>query len=63
MCETNMFIERQGREELLVEHVEMIEMKNGKLRIIDIFGEEKEIKGLFKRFSLRENKIVFRETG
>jgi len=57
-----MFIERGGKEELLVEHVEVIEVKNGRLRVINIFGEEKEIKGAFKRFSLRENKIVFQAT-
>ena len=62
VCETNMFIERGGKEELLVEHVEVIEVKNGRLRVINIFGEEKEIKGAFKRFSLRENKIVFQAT-
>jgi predicted RNA-binding protein len=42
--------------------VEVIEVKNGRLRVINIFGEEKEIKGAFKRFSLRENKIVFQAT-
>jgi len=61
MCETNAFLERGGGEELLLENVDVIEVVNGTLRLINIFGEEKKIKGSLKKFSLRENKIVFRE--
>jgi predicted RNA-binding protein len=61
MCETNAFLERGGGEELLLENVDLIEVVDGTLRLINIFGEEKEIKGSLKKFSLREKKIVFRE--
>ena len=61
MCETNAFLERGGKEELLLENVDVIEALDGTLRLINIFGEEKKIKGSLKKFSLRENKIVFRE--
>jgi len=61
MCETNAFLERGGEEELLLENVDVIEVVDGTLRLINIFGEEKKIKGSLKKFSLRENKIVFRE--
>ena len=61
MCETNAFLERGEGEELLLENVDVIEVVDGALRLINIFGEEKEIKGSLKKFSLRENKIVFRE--
>ena len=61
MCETNAFLERGGGEELLLENVDVIEVVNGTLRLINIFGEEKKIKGSLTKFSLRESKIVFRE--
>ena len=61
MCETNAFLERGGEEELLLENVDVIEVVDGTLRLINIFGEEKKIKGSLKKFSLRESKIVFRE--
>jgi predicted RNA-binding protein len=61
MCETNAFLERGGGEELLLENVDVIEVMDGTLRLINIFGEEKKIKGSLKKFSLRESKIVFRE--
>ena len=61
MCEINVFLERGEGEELLLETVDVIEAVDGTLRLINIFGEEKKIKGSLKKFSLRENKIVFRE--
>ena len=61
MCETNAFLERGGGEELLLENVDLIEVVDGTLRLVNIFGEEKKIKGSLKKFSLRESKIVFRE--
>lgn len=61
MCETNAYLERGGGEELLLENVDVIEVVDGTLRLINIFGEEKKIKGSLKKFSLRESKIVFRE--
>ncbi len=61
MCETNVFLERGGGEELLLENVDIIEVVDGMFRLTNIFGEEKKIKGSLKKFSLRESKIVFRE--
>ena len=61
MCETKAFLERGGGEELLLENVDVIEVVDGTLRLSNIFGEKKIIKGSLKKFSLRENKIVFRE--
>jgi len=61
MCETNAFLERGGGEELLLENIDVIEVVDGTFRLINIFGEEKKIKGSLKKFSLRESKIVFRE--
>lgn len=60
MCETNAFLEREGKEELFLENVDLIEVVDGTLRLINIFGEKKEVKGSLKRFSLREKKIVLR---
>jgi predicted RNA-binding protein len=61
MCEVNAFLEQEGREEPLLENVEIIEVVDGMLRLINIFGGEKNIKGSLKKFSLREKKIVFCE--
>ena len=61
MCETNAFVERGGKEELLLENVDSIEAEDGSFHLVNIFGEERKIRGVFKRFSLRENKIILAE--
>ncbi len=61
MCETNAYIIRKGEEELILENVDLLEAKDGTLRLVNIFGEEKLVKGELKKFSLRDNKIVLIE--
>ena len=61
MCDTNAFLVRKGKEELVLENVDLIEAQEGLLRVTNIFGEEKKISGTLQKFSLRENKIVFLE--
>jgi len=41
MCEASAFIIREGREELVLERVDIVEQENGNLRLINIFGEQK----------------------
>lgn len=61
MCEANAYIQREGKEELILENVDLLEAGENTLRISNIFGEEKVVKGRLKRFSLRDNKIVLIE--
>ena len=58
MCEATAYLVSDGQEEMVMEHVDILEHKNGILRMKDIFGEEKRIKARIKGFSLVEHKIV-----
>ena len=58
MCESNAYIFRDGKEELLLEDVDVMERDGEQIRIKNIFGEEKVIKAKLKRFSLVEHKIL-----
>ena len=58
MCDTHAYIFRDGREELVLEHVDLVEAENGTLRVSNIFGEQKVVAGRIQRFSMRDNKIV-----
>ena len=58
MCEATAYLVSDGQEELVMEHVDILEHENGILRMKDIFGEEKRIKARIKGFSLVEHKIV-----
>ena len=62
MCEANAFFFREGREELLLESVDVVQPEdNGKFRLISIFGEQKIVKGRLKRMKLVDHKILFEE--
>ena len=60
MCEANAYIYRSGREELLLESVDIVESKeDGSFLLADIFGNQKTIKGKLKVMNLVNHKIVF----
>ena len=58
MCEANAYLEREGKEELILENVDIIEPENGKVFIRNIFGEQKLLDSRIKRISLIEHKII-----
>jgi predicted RNA-binding protein len=60
MCEANAYIEKEGREELLLESVDLVEPQaDGGFLLVDIFGQQKTVKGRLKRMQLVEHRIVF----
>ncbi len=58
MCESSVFMIKDGKEELIIENLDLME-KIGKdeFRLRNIFGEEKIVKGKIRKFSLVEHKI------
>jgi len=58
MCEAAAYLLKDGQEELLLESVDQIETGNGKVRIINMFGEKKEIRAKIRLLSLVDHKIV-----
>ena len=58
MCESAAYILKDGREELVLESVDFLENKDGHVRMINIFGEEKTIRAKVKGLSLVDHKIV-----
>jgi predicted RNA-binding protein len=62
MCEANAFIFRNGEETLLLESVDLVEPEEeGQIRLVNIFGEQKIIKGKLKSMNLVNHKILFEE--
>ena len=59
MCEAHAFILKDGREERILESVDLVEMDADKVRLINIFGEQKILKAKLKRYDNRQGKIVF----
>ena len=58
MCEANAYFLKDGEEEMIMEAVDTIESENGKLRMANIFGEQKILKAKIKRMSLVNHKII-----
>ena len=61
MCEANAYLERDGKEELILESVDIIEPEEGKVFIRNIFGEQKILNSRIKKISLIDHKIVLEE--
>jgi predicted RNA-binding protein len=61
MCEAAAFIIRDGKEELLLDSVDLLEPDNGNLRLINIFGEQKIVAAKIKQLSLVNHKIILEE--
>ena len=58
MCESTAYILKDGREEMIFEDIESLETREGEVKMVSIFGEEKTIRARPKRFSLVDHKII-----
>lgn len=61
MCEANAYLLKDGREELIMEAVDILEDESGQVKVTSIFGEQKILKGRVKKMSLVEHRIVLVE--
>ncbi len=61
MCEANAYLIRGGDEELIMEAVDIVENEDGLIRMKNIFGEQKTVKGVIKRMALVDHKILIEE--
>jgi len=60
MCEANVYVEKNGVEELVMESVDIVEPEeNGAWRLVGIFGDQKTIRGRLKEMKLVDHRIVF----
>lgn len=61
MCETNVYIEKDGKEELYLENVDILRPQQGKLYMKNLFGEQKFFEGTIKEISLNKHKIILKK--
>jgi predicted RNA-binding protein len=60
MCEANAYFYKDGKEELVLESVDVVEpQEQSGFRLISIFGDQKIIRGRLKTMNLVNHKIVF----
>jgi predicted RNA-binding protein len=61
MCDTNLYLVREGQEELFMENIDRIHQQGDELILRDMFGEEKRVKARFREANLLKHKIVLEE--
>ncbi len=61
MCEATAYIvDKDGREEVLLADVDLIEPEEGgKIRLVSIYGEQKVVEAELKSMSLVNHRVVF----
>ena len=59
MCEIKAFLKKDKVEELILEDIDFVKVKeNGEISLRNIFGEEKIIKAKIKEINLSKHKII-----
>ncbi|MFH1596362.1 MAG: CooT family nickel-binding protein [Pseudomonadota bacterium] len=61
MCEAAAYLLKNGREELVLEDVDVIEPDGEHLRLVNIFGEQKVLKATILSLNLVNHKVILVE--
>ena len=58
MCEAHAYLLRDNAEEKILESVDLVELEGETIKMVNIFGEQKTIRGKLTRYDNREGKII-----
>jgi predicted RNA-binding protein len=61
MCEANVYLMKDGKEELIMRSVDVLKPEGENVYIQDIFGEQRWIKARLQEMNLVNHRIVFVE--
>lgn len=59
MCEADAFVLIDGKEEKLLENVDLVSLEGDDVKLVSIFGEQKTLKARLKQYNNTEGKIIF----
>ncbi len=59
MCEAHAFLLKDGKEEKILENVDLVELEDDEVKLVTIFGEQKTLKARLKLYNNTERKILF----
>ena len=64
MCEADAYITVNGKEEMVMSSVDIVEPQGDNLwRLVNIFGEQKTVQGRIQSMNLVNHKILFEAPG
>lgn len=58
MCQSSAYLKKDGKEDLIMEDVDYFETSDEGISLVNIFGEQKNIKARVKYLYLVDHKIV-----
>lgn len=61
MCETNVYVEKNGSEELVMENAAIVKTENENIHCVGMLGEEMRILGKIKEIRFLDHKIIIKE--
>ena len=61
MCEAAVFMDRGGRLEKIMDDVVEVRPEEGKLLLVDVFGEQKLVSARIGEVELLDHRIILRE--
>ena len=61
MCEAHAFILKDGKEEMILESVDLIKFEGDEINLVSIFGEQKTLQARLKLYDNTNQKIVFEQ--
>ena len=61
MCEANAYMIDGNKEELIMEAVDSVEPEEDGFRLVNIFGEQKFVRGSIHSLSLVDHKVFFKK--
>ena len=61
MCEAHAFLVKDGVEQKLMENVDQLEVTGDEIKMVSIFGEQKNIKAKIKSYNGSDSRIILEE--
>jgi len=58
MCDLKAYVIKQGKEELLLESVNLLRVEKNEIVLRNLFGEEKKVTGAIREVSLVKNRVI-----
>ena len=63
MCEAAVYMDRGGQLEKIMDDVVEVRPEEGKLLLVDVFGEQKLVSASIGEVELLDHRIILRESG
>ncbi len=61
MCESNVYLLKEGKEELVLEDISILRPEKDELYLQNIFGEQKKIRARIKELNLIDHRIILED--